>query len=940
MTEITLSFLFTDIEGSSRYWDQQPEVMRRALARHDEILRSAIAAQGGRVFHTAGDAFCAAFPNAPATLAAAVQAQQALSGEPWELDRPMRVRMVIHTGEVRPKGDDYQGPSLNRLGRMLQVCHGGQILLSMAAEELAHDRLPEGVSLLDLGRHRFRDLVSPETLFQVLAPGLTEAFPPLTSLDATPNNLPIQLTRFIGRETELAEVTSLIASTRLLTLTGPGGTGKTRLALQASAETLPGFPDGAWLVELAPLADPETVLPGIAALLKVRSLPETTWMEVLSAYLRSRSLLLLLDNCEHLIETCARLSGELLSLCPGLKILASSREPLGIAGEIVYRVPSLTLPASQPASPDDLLQAEAARLFVDRATALQPRFRLTPQNASAIAQICLRLDGIPLALELAAARVRIFTPEQIAARLDDTFRLLTGGSRSALPRQQTLEALIDWSYDLLQEDELILFRRLAVFAGGWTFEAAESLWTQFEVSAAPALDVPPSSLDLLEQLVNKSLVQVDDETMLGESRFNYLETIRQYARSRLLASGEMEAARDVHLAFFSALIHQASKEVLGARQAGWLQRLDRELDNIRTALDWALQRDPVLGLEMSGELALFWDRRGHGSEGLRWLQEGMKHVSSMPPEQGESLLRRKRARAAALLAQGLSQVAQGAYGQAMGSLKECVAAWREIGDRASMAFPLAMLGFQHSLIGDMPAAVKYAEEALAIANETGEEMAVGLAMSALAREKTMREHDYEAGRVYAEEGARRLRASGNEWFAHTMLMGIGLTGLLQGNLSEARSRLQESFDYFDAFGDRHFANVTRSGLAEVARAEGDYVQANRLYSTSATEWVELGNRGGAARCLECLAFLAIAQAGQLSRSDRAACEHRAAVLLGAAEAIRQVSRAVMVPEEQEEYDRQLAGFREWADPGRLQAAWAEGGGMSIEQALEFARQGL
>ncbi|HZO88686.1 MAG TPA: adenylate/guanylate cyclase domain-containing protein, partial [Chthonomonadaceae bacterium] len=460
----TLTFLFTDIEGSTRLWEQHPEAMRSALARHDVLLQEAIEQHSGHVFKTIGDAFCAAFDAAPSALAAALSAQRALASEDWQAPIRLRVRMALHTGAAEARGGDYFGPPLNRVARMLAAGHGGQVLLSQAACDLLGDALPEGVSLRDLGRHRLRDLQQSEHLYQLLHPNLPADFPPLRSLEAFAHNLPVQLTSFIGREKEMEEIKRLLSTAHLLTLTGSGGCGKTRLALQVAADRVEEYADGVWLVELAAIADLGLVPQTVAVALGVSEEPNRPLGETLANYLRPKSLLLVLDNCEHLLTACAQLADTLLRTCPKVRILASSREGLGLLGEALYHVPSLSLPDEKRLPTlEQLSQYEAVRLFVERAVLSRPDFAVTAQNAASVVQICSRLDGIPLAIELAAARARALAVEQLAQRLDDRFRLLTGGSRTALPRQQTLRALIDWSYDLLSEAERTLLRRLSVF---------------------------------------------------------------------------------------------------------------------------------------------------------------------------------------------------------------------------------------------------------------------------------------------------------------------------------------------------------------------------------------------------------------------------------------------------------------------------------------------
>jgi predicted ATPase/class 3 adenylate cyclase len=503
---MTLTFLFTDIEGSSPLRERMGERYFDLAALHGRLLRAAFAARGGEDKGAPGDdSLFVVFPRATDAVAAAVEGQRALMAHPWPEDAAIRVRIGMHTAEAVVRDGIYDSVGINYARRICDAGHGGQILLSQTTRALVDRGLPEGAALRDMAQHRFKGLEAPEHLFQVLHPDLPAEFPPLRTLDARPNNLPSQWTRFIGREHTLAEVRELLAANRLLTLTGAGGSGKTRLALHVAAELLEQFPNGVWLVELAALTDPDLVAPTVLSTLgahRVVSLdmhrtPQQPPITALAEALRTQALLLLLDNCEHVLASCADLCDALLRNCPNLRILATSREALGLTGEQTYRVPSLSLPAigvqvfrcsgvqDEPEGPPEhpntrtpehpLLQYEAIRLFVDRATLMQPAFALTSANAAAVVQVCRRLDGIPLAIELAAARVRAMRVEQIATRLDDQFRLLTGGSRTALPRQQTLRALIDWSYDLLSEPERALLRRLAAFAGGWTLEAAEAI---------------------------------------------------------------------------------------------------------------------------------------------------------------------------------------------------------------------------------------------------------------------------------------------------------------------------------------------------------------------------------------------------------------------------------------------------------------------------------
>ena len=508
--------------------------MPALFARHNLILHQAIEAHNGYVFQVVGDSFAAAFHSASDALHAAVDAQRDLQSEGWT-PAIIKVRMGLHTGAAQLQIDSNDNPysgyaTLAATQRIMSAGYGGQILLSGATRELVRDTLPKEAELLDLGEKRLKDLLRPEHLYQINVSGLPAIFPPLKTLDSFPNNLPTQLTTFIGRENEISELKQELHKHRLVTLTGSGGTGKTRLSLQVAAELLEKFEHGIWFVELAPLADPDLIPQTILSAIGIQEQQGKTPIELLKEYLHEKRVLIVLDNCEHLIEASARVVDALLNAAPKIRILASSREALAVKGELSYPVPSLSLPDMKHLPViGQLSQYEAVRLFIDRASLVAPHFDVDKNNAPFIAQICYRLDGIPLAIELAAARVKMFSIEQISKRLDDRFRLLTGGARTALPRQQTLRALIDWSYDHLSEKERLLLCRLSVFAGDWTFEAAEEVCAGDNIES---FDI----LDLLTQLVNKSLVVVMEGSQSGETRYRMLETIRQYAREKLSGS--------------------------------------------------------------------------------------------------------------------------------------------------------------------------------------------------------------------------------------------------------------------------------------------------------------------------------------------------------------------------------------------------------------------
>ena len=931
----TVTFLFTDIEGSTTRWEQHRAAMQQALARHDAILRSEIVRHGGHVFKTVGDAFYAVFTSAPAALEAARAAQQALQAEAWdEALAVLRVRMALHTGLAEERDGDYFGPPLNRVARLLAAGHGGQTLLSQVTQGLVRDTLPPDLSLRDLGEHRLKDLVRPEHVFQVVAPGLPDDFPPLKSLDRQPNNLPVQLTAFVGRERELAEVKRLLGTTHLLTLTGSGGTGKTRLSLEAAAELVEQFVDGVWLVELAPVLDPALLVQSVASTLEVREQPGRPLFDVLADSLRYKQLLLILDNCEHLIDACANLATDLLQSCPKLKVIASSREALGIAGEATFSVPSLSLPRVPPGNTgpltvDELAQYEAVELFVERASTALPNFRLTDANAPVVAQICQRLDGIPLAIELAAARVKVLKVEQIAARLDDRFRLLTGGSRTALPRQQTLRALIDWSWELLSEPERALLRRLSAFVGGWTLEAAEVVGGDPEPAVT---DTPPGAhtlpsedvLEVLSQLVNKSLVVVDPDQE-AEARYRLLETIRQYARDKLLESGEGADVRTRHLGFYLAYAEAAQPRLRGPDMIAWLDRLEIEHDNLRAALAWAMERDPDAGLRLAGALTDFWSRRTYTMEGSRWLQEALDRVTALPPLNGEAGRSRMMATAIALQGQAVVAIGLGKHAESTAASVESVALARKVGDVAALVQGLALLSMAAAFQGDLDTARAAADEAEALCRQHGYTWQLGMVFSARGLIAGA-SGDPIAARAGNEQSVRLARDIGNPWISAMVIFSSSMIAAHVGDTGAARVRLEECAVLFRQLRDRHMVNVTRSELGHIERRLGNYAEAATLYHETIAGWLELGDRTALAHELEALGIIAAAQ-GQ---------PRRAAQLFGAADALRQETRSSMTGMERAEYTEALAHARAQVDEPEWSAAWAEGRAMTLEQAVAYA----
>ncbi|HUB68826.1 MAG TPA: adenylate/guanylate cyclase domain-containing protein [Acidimicrobiales bacterium] len=606
-----MAFLFTDIEGSTSLLQRLGEgTYAEALADHHELIRGRLADHGGKEVTTQGDGFFAVFSSPRSCVAAVIAMQQALAAHHWVEDAPVRVRMGMHAGEATETITGLIGYDIHRAARVAAVAHGGQVLLSSSAAELVRDFLPDTARLRDLGLHRLKDLSRPERIFQLEATGLRSDFPPLRSLDnpALANNLPAQSSRFVGRERELNELCPLVESHRVVTLTGAGGAGKTRLALQMAAELLDGSGDGVWLVELAPLADEDAVAPAIAETLHVAVQSDRPVLESVVDALLPQHILIVLDNCEHLIGACAKIVDALVRRCPQVHVVATSREPLGITGEAVYRVPSLSLPAPEDTG---VSQCDAVALFLERAADQGARFAMDDDSLAPVVSVCRRLDGMPLAIELAAARLRSLSLADLSDRLHQRFRLLTGGSRSALPRQQTLRATVDWSYSLLNGAEQAVLRRLAVFVEGFDLRAAEAVTSLSDIEF---YDIT----DLVSSLVDKSLVVAEP---FGDGlRYRLLETIRQFGAERLVDAGEEEASAvaTAHRDYFLALAEEAAPLTIGAHQKVWFERLRAESANLQRAFDYAVGTpgDTALVLRFARALRHFWWLHERGTEDL------------------------------------------------------------------------------------------------------------------------------------------------------------------------------------------------------------------------------------------------------------------------------------------------------------------------------------
>jgi predicted ATPase/class 3 adenylate cyclase len=944
----TVTFFFTDIEGSTKLWEREPAAMGVAVARHDALVRKAIERHSGHVFMTAGDAFCAAFQTAASALAAACDSQTALAQEPWAEQARIKVRMALHTGVAEIRDHDYFGQPLNRVARLLAAGHGGQVLLSAAVHEQVRDHLPPGITLRDMGERRLKDLVRSERVYQAVLPALPADFPPLKTLDARAHNLPIQPTSFVGREQDMQEIKALLRSSRLTTLTGSGGAGKTRLALQVGAEQIDDFADGVWLVELAPLADPRLILQELASLLGVREERGAELLATLVKTLKDYELLLLLDNCEHVVEASARLCDALLAGCANVRILATSREALRVSGEATFRVPSLAVPEPEAkVAVESLRQYAAIHLFVDRAVAVQSSFRIDQRNAATIANICYHLDGIPLAIELAAARVRSISVDDMNERLDERFRLLTGGARTALPRQQTLRAAIEWSYDLLDDAEKKLFARLSVFSGGSTLLAAERICCGAGVDA-------PEVLDLMTALVDKSLLLMEERHT--PTRYRFLENVQQYARDRLRDDGEESRLRARHLAHCVALAEEAGPELRGKDQHAWLDCLEAEHDNLRAALMFASSpgADPVNGLRLAAAVFGFWSVRGYLTEGRSWLSAmvaavpdgvadgtratALKGAGYIAWQQSDyvasrALLERSLAIcrslgdrngvANSLIALGLVAKDQNEYERARALQEESLSIHRELGNSRGIAVALANLATISGEIGQFSAARAQFAESSQVFRALGDKQNIAMSLHSIGY-FAYQEGDYASAEAHQGQSLALWRELGDRRGVALALGNLGLTVAAQGNHVQARLLQEESLEIRKALGDRRGMAISLSDLGEVFTDQGDHVRARALYRESLSISRPIGDRLCVAAALESLA----ASVGE---------SMRAASLWGGAERMRQEINAPLPPRKRSRYDTQVAKARAGSsDHGAFDEAWQRGRAMTAERIIEFA----
>jgi predicted ATPase/class 3 adenylate cyclase len=828
----TVTFLFTDIEGSTRLVQDLGDRWGDLLDRHCRIMRGAITASNGVEIGTEGDSFFAVFSDATDALEATAAAQRALANQDWPSGATVRVRMGLHTGQGTLGGDNYIGLDVHRAARIAAAAHGGQVVLSDATRSLTEPALPDGVSLRTLGAHRLKDLANAERLFQLDIAGLPAEFPPLRTLDARPNNLPVQLTSFVGREPEIAAAGELLDRARLVTLTGPGGTGKTRLALQVAAEQLSRYADGVFVVELAPITDPELVVSAIAGAIGVRGMPDRPLIDSLKDALREKELFLVLDNFEQVIGAAPHVT-DLLSAAPRLRVLVTSRAVLHVHGE--HELPVLPLripdPAHLPAL-EALSQFEGVALFIERAMAARPDFEVTRESAAAIAEIVARLDGLPLAIELAAAKAKLLGAEAILGRLGSRLSFLGGGARDLPARQQTLRQAIDWSFNLLPPPEQALIRRLGVFVGGWTLGSADRVCNPGELGLDP--------FEAMAALVDQSLVR-REEAAHGEPRFLMLETIREYAGERLAQAGETDGLRRMHATHFLELAEAAEPDL--TKDPEVIDRVGHDHDNYRAALSWAIEKDEAeLGLRLGYALWRFWHQRAHLHEGRQWFERLLALRGAAP----RTTVRAKGLTGAAGIAYW-----QNDYEAADAWYVEAESIYRELGDRVDLADALYNTGSMAALRGDMSTVFTKLGEGEAIGRELADDGIVERFTQAQGYMAFMTD-DLERARTLLDEGLELAERHGDRMGIAMANHTVAQVARLQGRFGDAADHYRRALRYGHEMGDAASMTEPLQGLAAVAIKQGDVERGVRLLGANSAireqlgggpppEWLRLGD---------------------------------------------------------------------------------------------------
>ncbi len=912
-----LTFLFTDLENSTLLWERFPESMQSVLAQHDALLKQVVEAYHGRIVKTTGDGLHAVFASPVDGITAALAGQKALLSAAWpEGISPLKVRMGLHTGISQERDGDYFGQEVNLAARIMGLSHGGQILLSEVTTRLVEKAVPPETAFADLGEHRLKGIAGVERIFQLIHPDLRAEFPPLQSLETFKHNLPRQLSTFIGRKQELAEIKRLVKTTSLLTLIGPGGTGKTRLMLQAAEEMIADYPDGVWLVELAPLSDPALIPERVAAAFGIKEQPGRSMLDTLVEYLRRKELLILLDNVEHLVAASAELCTHLMRNCPRLRLLVTSREALFVEGEITLNIPSLSLPGSiKTLSTDELRASESVQLFLERACAVKPDFNLTAQNAAVVAEVVLRLDGIPLALELAAARLRMLTIEQIALRLNDRFRLLTGGHRTAIPRQQTLQALFDWSWFLLEGSESVLLRRLSIFTSGWNLEAAQ------KVCGFDPLD-EFDVFDRLEQLINKSLVTVEHLSD-GEARYGMLESIRQYAYLKLDEAGEVPLLRDRHADYFIALVDTYASQGAELDYYAWIGRFTLEADNLRAVVEWIAKDRPGITLRFTSLLLQYEAGWLHLSEERSWLEAAIERARLLLEENSADIRLTDYIRA--LRSLGWLLVTHGDMTNGHAFLDESMRLARQHGEIQLLALALSMkaqaMGYRvtQEIIDQLLNAIE-------LCRRNGYELELTYALYSTSQALFII-GDFEAGRKVFAEVVERIEEKSLLNMKSWVYALRAVEALLNREFSNAERYYLIAIKESEKLRDQRMLATFRSDLAHIYRQLGRLDEAAAIYRQTILSWQEQGHPGAVAHQLECFAYIAIAA----SRfSD-------AAQLLGAAQHTRQRTNSPSTEQKEiNEKDQALARLEVELGREELNRRVKIGESMNLDQAVEFA----
>jgi predicted ATPase/class 3 adenylate cyclase len=952
----TLTLLFTDMEGSTHLLQQLGKRYGSVLAECRRMLRTAFAQYNGYEIDTQGDAFFVAFTRAVDAVEAAVTAQRVLASASWPESVVVRVRMGLHTGEPESSPEGYVGLDVHLAARIMSAGHGGQVLLSQTTSDLVKHDLPNGVSLLNMGKHHLKDLHQPVRIFQLVISGLSSDFPPLKTLNPSLNNLPVQPTPFMGREQEVIAIERLLRreDVRLLTLTGAGGTGKSRLALQAAANLASGFVDGVFFVNLAPISDPALVIPTIAQALELKETGDSSLLDLLKSSLRKKKLLLLLDNFEQVVHAAPSLA-DLLTACPKLKILVTSRIVLHMQAEHEFAVPPLALP-DLTCLPDlsTVSQYEAVAFFISRAQAVKPSFQLTHANALAVAEICTRLDGLPLAIELAAARMKLLTPQALLSRLSQRLQVLTSTTRDTPARQQTLRNTIAWSYNLLDAYEQQLFRRLSVFVGGCTLEAAEAVCAQPGNGGGQVLDGVAS-------LTDKSMLQ---QTEVGEEpRLMMLETIREYGLECLAASGEAEASRQAHAAYYLALVEETEPKLLGPEQVVWFERLEREHDNLRTAMRWLLEREGdrhsvEMALQLVGALQRFWQMSGHFSEGRNFLERALSIGASFANTEIAASARAKALTVAADLA--LFDLYD--TNQAEGLCRESLALYRTLGDKQGIATALSLLGWVAQRRFNREEACALHEEGLALSRELGDKRGIAEALYDLSY-LAFSQGDYDKAYALKEESLALFRELGDTWSIAYLLLQVVSVASYQGNYDKACPAAEEGLALFRELGDKEGIADALHSLGGVILNQGDYARARIILEEGLALYRDLGLKRGIARVLFSLGRVAFSQcdyakAEALHQEDlhlfkelddkwliALSLEELGAVvamqgkprwaarLVGAAASLREAIGSIPLPAERTNYERGIAFARTQLGEEVFAAALAEGRTMTPEQVL-------